>query len=414
MRRSDGGTFEAEVSIREVPGQRQFVATLRDVTERRRVQINQSRLAAIINSSDDAIIAKRLDETITDWNPAAERLYGYTAAEVLGHSIDVIIPPERREENRELTGRVSDGQSVARFETVRVHKDGSRRDISLSVSPIRDQDGEVIGAAIIGHDISAQKRVEEQMQQALERQQQAIDELKHINRLKSDFVSIVSHEFRTPLTGIMGFSEVLRDEQLTPEEVIEYAADIHKDAERLARLINDMLDLDRLESGRISLQLEPVDVNAVVRDVAAQFRGFSAIHSIKLELEADLPMIRADRDKLTQALTNFVSNAIKYSPGGGDVWLSTRVTQNVAELTVRDPGMGIPSDALDVIFERYARVESAGARHIQGTGLGLPIVRQIARLHGGDAWAESELGRGSTFHLRLPLQAEGVGPKENG
>jgi signal transduction histidine kinase len=228
-------------------------------------------------------------------------------------------------------------------------------------------------------------------------------EIEQLSRLRSEFVSIVSHEFRTPLTGIQGFSEMMRDDELTMAEVREYSEDINKDARRLARLITDMLDLDRMESGRMTLNSEPVDLNSIVGDTAALFRLRGADHPIALDLDVQLPAVLGDPDRLTQVITNLLSNAIKYSPSGGAVELRTTRTDRTVTFSVRDHGIGIPAEQLETIFDRYSRVETAETRSIQGTGLGLPIVRQIVQLHDGKVWATSELGKGSVFHVQLPL-----------
>jgi signal transduction histidine kinase len=244
--------------------------------------------------------------------------------------------------------------------------------------------------------------------EAFGRQRQAVEQLERLNRAKSEFVSIVSHEFRTPLTGIQGFSEIMRDEDLTQEEMREYAGDINKDAQRLNRMINEMLDLDRMESGRMTIHPERMDLNAVVDEVVDRVRPNAPNHTLTLDLQADLPQIHADRDRLTQVASNLLNNAVKYSPTGGRITLSTRVDGDQVRLDVRDEGLGIPPDALETIFERYSRVDSQATKDIQGTGLGLPIVRQIVQLHGGKVWAESELGRGSVFHVVLPLAGAGA------
>jgi signal transduction histidine kinase len=227
--------------------------------------------------------------------------------------------------------------------------------------------------------------------------------IEQLSKLRSEFVSIVSHEFRTPLTGIQGFSELMRDEELTPAQTREYAGDINKDARRLARLITDMLDLDRMESGHMMLTSEAVDLNRIVTDTAAQFRLRMAEHPIELLLDPQLPVIMGDADRLTQVVSNLLGNAIKYSPSGGAVELRTERAERSVTLTVRDHGMGIPPEQLEKIFDRYSRLETAETRVIPGTGLGLPIVRQIVQLSLGKVWATSEAGEGSVFHVRLPL-----------
>jgi len=238
--------------------------------------------------------------------------------------------------------------------------------------------------------------------EAFERQRAAVVELERLNRAKSDFVSVVSHEFRTPLTGIQGFSEIMQSEDLTLDEMREYAGDINKDAHRLNRMITEMLDLDKMESGRMQLHREPLDLNAIVSESVDRLRPNAPRHPLSLRLDPLIGEMSGDRDKLTQVMANLLNNAVKYSPNGGEIVVSTRVEGDTAHVVVRDHGMGIPKEALDAIFERYGRVESPATRHIQGTGLGLPIVRQIVQLHGGTVWAESSVGEGSVFHVTLP------------
>jgi signal transduction histidine kinase len=245
------------------------------------------------------------------------------------------------------------------------------------------------------------------MAAAFEQQRIAVAELERINRAKSEFVSVVSHEFRTPLTGIQGFSEMIRDEDFTMEEVKEFAADINTDAKRLSRMITDVLDLDRLESGRQELHREAgVDLHEIVDDVVDLTQPNAPDHHIVTGLDPMVPKLTVDRDAVTQVVTNLLSNAIKYSPRGGDVVVRTRQEDETVRISVQDHGMGIPADMLDTVFERYTRVETDQARHIQGTGLGLPIVRQIVEMHGGRVWVESQIGEGSTFHFTLPLTPE--------
>jgi signal transduction histidine kinase len=239
--------------------------------------------------------------------------------------------------------------------------------------------------------------------EAFSRQAQAVEQLERLNRAKSEFVSIVSHEFRTPLTGIQGFSEMMRDEQLSLEEMREYAGDINKDSQRLNRMIDEMLDLDRMESGRMTIHPERMDLNAVLNEAVNRVRPNAPNHTLSLDLQPDLPAIHADRDRLTQVASNLLNNAVKYSPTGGRITVRSRAEGDQVRIEVRDEGLGIPPEALETIFERYSRVDSQATKDIPGTGLGLPIVRQIVHLHGGKVWAESELGRGSVFHVALPL-----------
>lgn len=245
--------------------------------------------------------------------------------------------------------------------------------------------------------------------EAFERQRVAMEQLERLNRAKSEFVSIVSHEFRTPLTGIQGFSEMMRDEDLSMHEMKEYAADINKDAMRLTRMINEMLDLDRMEAGRMTLHREPTDLNGVIADAAARLRPNAPGHPITLALQDELPALSADRDRLTQVVANLLSNAVKYSPTGGEIVVRTTLEGTDVHLSVADHGMGIPPEKIEDIWERYSRIETEQTRGVQGTGLGLPIVRLIVTMHGGRTWAESAIGRGSIFHVMLPLAASSQG-----
>lgn len=241
---------------------------------------------------------------------------------------------------------------------------------------------------------------------ALEAEQQAQRaanaELERINRAQRDFVSVVSHEFRTPLTGIQGFAEIIRDEDISVAETKEFADDIHRDAVRLARMIGEILDLERMRSGRMTLIRVPVDLPALVQEVIDRVGARTPDHPIELRL-SPTPTIEGDADKLTQVLTNLLSNAIKYSPHGGPIVVTCGVDHGAVALAVIDRGIGIPEDQLDSVFDPYTRVEATATKDVQGTGLGLPIVREIVRLHGGRVWAEPVPGGGSAFRVRLPL-----------
>jgi PAS domain S-box-containing protein len=226
--------------------------------------------------------------------------------------------------------------------------------------------------------------------------------LERLNRLKSEFVALVSHEFRTALVGISGFSEMIRDEDVTLEEAKGYAGDINKDAERLNRMINDMLDLDRIEAGRLTLHLQPVDINSLLEDAVDRARASSAGHSVLVNLDPARPIVRCDPDRIAQVAANLLSNAIKYSPGGGEIQVGTAARDGHVDVSIRDHGIGIAPDFIQRLFSRYERYEKA-TNKIVGTGLGLAITRQIIEMHGGKIWVDSEPGAGSDFHFTLPV-----------
>ncbi len=228
------------------------------------------------------------------------------------------------------------------------------------------------------------------------------EELAKQNRLQSDFLSVVGHEFRTALTGILGFSEMIRERDLNNLDVQEYATDIHTDAARLTRLINDILDLERMKSGRMEMNWEPIEINPLIQEIVNHRSAVSGEH-IQVDLDATLTSVQGDHDKLTQVIMNLLSNACKYTLNGSPILVGSRREGDTVHLFVQDHGVGIPQEKLEEIFERYTRVESNSTRYIGGTGLGLPIVRQIMELHHGRVWASSTMGEGSTFHIVFPL-----------
>jgi PAS domain S-box-containing protein len=266
----------------------------------------------------------------------------------------------------------------------------------LTASVVRDDAGSPRHYVAMLEDIDDRRRVDAAMQVINER-------LESLNRAKSALVSTVSHEFRTALTVMEGFSELLRDEELQPAEARELAADINAEAQRLGRLIDDLLDLDRLEAGRVPQHVQPLDVNAVLATLAGRVRRSTSGHRIEVELVDGLTAIEADPDRLTQVFTNLLSNAVKYSPAGSVIRVTSEPIDDGVRVAIRDNGRGIPPDSLERIFDRYTRLERESGT-VTGTGLGLPIVRQIVRMHGGRVWAENAEAGGAVFTVELPLR----------
>ena len=229
--------------------------------------------------------------------------------------------------------------------------------------------------------------------------------LERLNRLKSEFVSLVSHEFRTALVGIAGFSEMIRDEDVAVEEAKSYASDINKEAERLNRMINDMLDLDRIEAGRLTIHISDVDLDPLLQAAVERARASTELHQIDYTFQGN-PTVRCDPDRIAQVAANLLSNAVKYSPDGGQIQVSTSLRDGIVDVSVRDHGLGIAPEFKEKLFNRYERYEKSATK-ILGTGLGLALVRQIVEMHGGKVWVDSVLGAGSDFHFTLPLAIAG-------
>src|SRR5579864_1948921 len=226
-----------------------------------------------------------------------------------------------------------------------------------------------------------------------------------LSKTKSEVMSNLSHEFRNALVGIQGFSEMMRDQNLPPEEVKEFAADIFNDSDRLTRMINEMLDLDRMESGRVKLELKPLDLNSQVEQVVERARVSSAKCTIVVRLETPLPVVDGDGDRLFQVISNLLSNAVKYSPEGGEVLVTTSHADGEVRVAVSDHGVGIAPEDLPRLFQRYERIDSKTGHKFSGTGLGLVIARQIVEMHAGRIWAGAAAGGGSEFAFAIPIAA---------
>jgi PAS domain S-box-containing protein len=282
--------------------------------------------------------------------------------------------------------------------------------LQLTATSIPDSNGRPEHLLVMIEDVTTVRETSDQLAEALESQRSANVNLEKLDRTKTEFLSIVSHEFRTALTGIQGFSELIRDGGLEADEVRAYGGYIFNDADRINRLIGDMLDLDRMESGRMSMRAGDVDINEVLTEAMARAGSAATAVEFKADLDPRLPIVVGDRDRLIQVVSNLVNNAIKYSPDGGTVTLSTRSEGGYALVSVTDTGLGIPPDEMGHVFERFRRVRSGAAQSIPGTGLGLTIVKQIVEMHGGKVWVESAVGHGSAFHFTVPLVAENVTP----
>ena len=274
--------------------------------------------------------------------------------------------------------------------------DGSTVWLHTTTTAVRKADGTFDYYLSMVEDISLRHEAEETAMANLAG-------LERLNKMKSEFVSMVSHEFRTALVGIQGFSELIRDDTLDIADIKGLAGDINSDAMRLNRMITEMLDLDRMEAGKIRLSVKPVDMNTLIRDAVERAQITTDNHHVVADLDAAIPLSAGDADRLVQVVTNLLSNAVKYSPQGGEIKVSSRFEEGAIHVSVQDHGLGIPREFIDRVFGRYERFESNRAGKVAGTGLGLAISHQIVELHGGRMWVESEVGKGSTFHFTIPV-----------
>jgi PAS domain S-box-containing protein len=337
-------------------------------------------------------------------NRALCEMIGYSEYELRARTFQEITHPDDLDADLALSRRMYDGEIPSyQMEKRYIRKDGEVVWVLLTAALIHRADGSP--SAVLSHvmDITARKRAEHETALALELQQAANAELQRLSQAQRNFLSIFTHDFRTPLTSILGYSEVLQQDGFLDSEGTEFAGIIADNARRLNRMVDDLLDLDRMETGRAPIRRQPIDLGSVLREVATNFHPSDATHHITLEIALNLPPISGDRDALMRAFSNLVDNAVKYSPHGGEITLAAVHERDAIHIEVRDHGLGIPASDLKTVFERSARVETEATRRIRGSGLGLAIVREIIDAHGGHAWAESEPGAGAIFHVVLPL-----------
>ena len=365
----------------------------------------QARLIAIVESSDDAIVSKTLDGVITSWNAAAERIFGWTAQEAVGQHITLIIPEERWAEEDQVLATIRRGGRLDHFETVRVTKDGQRLDISLTVSPILDASGRVVGASKIARDITERRRLQEARERLLEREQRAREAAEALNRAKDEFLATISHELRTPLNAIFGWARLLQTRQLDEAGQDRAITVIVNSAAAQARLVEDLLDLSRIVSGHLRLDVKPVDLRAVVEAALEAVRPAAGAKEITLTATlADVGPMQGAPDRLQQVVWNLVMNAVKFTAHGGRVDVVVRRVDGSAEVAVSDNGEGISPDLLPHVFDQFWQEDSSTTRAHGGLGLGLTLVKRLVELHGGRVRAESAgKGKGATFTVTLPL-----------
>jgi PAS domain S-box-containing protein len=503
----------------------------RAISERDEQDLKVRELAAIVASSEDAIISKDLDGRIRSWNRAAQRMFGFSATEAVGQPIRIIIPETRWYEEDEVLRRLRSGETIDHFETVRRRKDGTELPVSLTMSPIHDANGIVIGASKIARDITERQRAEEterEQSRALALAEQRLAELieaipgvvwesapgsnerehrntflsrqvetmlgyplsqwkdptfwhsimrpedvelnarafaqalqtgepfviefpwkaqngrtlwaelrasvikdgagrsigwrgvtldvtsrkeaergfHEANRQKDEFLAMLSHELRTPTNGILGWASMLKSGTVYGERRERAIEGIYNNAQRQSQLIDEVMDISRIVSGKLRLQPTAVSLDGVVREAAELLQRSADAKHIDLRVEIDpvLSTFYGDPLRLQQVVSNLVSNAIKFTPEHGTVDVRLRQAGDTLELSVSDTGEGIPREFLDSIFEPFRQVEGPSLRRNGGLGLGLAIVRQIVEAHHGTVSAESNgTGQGATFRVRLPL-----------
>ncbi len=361
------------------------VLVFRDITESRQALDARMQLAAIVDSSDDAIIGEDLEGRITSWNHGAELLYGYKPAEIIGQPLSRLVPPDQTDELPGILQKIRRGERVAHFETYRIRKDGHRIAVSLTISPIRNAENEIVGASKIARDIT--DRLEE-------------------SRRKNEFLALLAHELRNPLTPLHNGLQLLKMQQMNAEMLEPIHQMMARQVHHLTRLVEDLLDLNRISTGKMRLHLELLSLADIIQTAleACQHAIEDHQHQLSLTLPTETLIVRGDRTRLVQILVNVLTNAARYTDPGGRISLIIQRTPENAVLRIQDNGIGIPAEMLGRVFELFTQVEHAGDKSRSGLGVGLHIVKRLVELHGGQIDAHSAgAGQGSEFVIRIPL-----------
>jgi PAS domain S-box-containing protein len=363
-------------------------------------------LAAIVDSSDDAIISKSLDGVITSWNRGAEQMFGWTAVEAIGRHITLIIPQDRRGEENDVLARIRRGERLEHYETVRVTRDGRLLNISLTVSPVKNATGRIIGASKIARDVTARRRLENERDRLLARERQAREEAEASNRAKVQLLAVVSHELRTPLNSVLGYARMLQSGDLDEAAQAHAVNVIIRNASAQAQLVEDLLDLSRLVAGRIRLAFEKCEVTTLVEDALDTVRPTAQAKGIALvtAFASDVGPILGAPDRLRQVVWNLAMNAMKFTPVGGRVEVAVGRSDKNVQIVVADNGVGIGPEVLPHVFDEFRQEDSSTTRAYGGLGLGLALVKYLVELHGGQVHAQSPgKGQGATFTVTIPL-----------
>lgn len=357
---------------------------------------------ALVDFSEDAIIVKDFNGIIRTWNKGAEKLYGYTAEETVGKPGAAMIPPDRRDEDRALLARIRAGQRIDHYETVRIHKDGRHVNISLTISPIINAQGQLIAASGIARDITEKKRWEEELRRAHLKEEKA-------NRTKDEFLAVLSHELRTPLNPVLLLaSESACDRNLPPSVRADFDV-IRRNVELEARLIDDLLDLTRLSAGKLKIDKSDVNIRTVLTDTITMLQNEIEQKHINLKQSlSDLEnVVSGDAVRLRQIFWNILKNAIKFTPSHGTITVESQVEHGHSVTKISDTGIGMRAEELASIFEDFKQGTHSHDEHsFGGLGLGLAISKRFIELHFGSVEAFSAgPGCGSTFIVRIPLAA---------
>ena len=371
-----------------------MVGSVADIDQRKDAESQTGLLAAIVESSEDAIISKTLDGIIITWNVGATHLFGYEADEAIGQNGNLIIPPERRDEERDMVTQVRTGKPIEHMETIRMGKNGRLIDIALTASPVRDKKGNIIAISKIIHDITARKNSEREIRRFL-------TALKRSNQELDDFAHIASHDLKEPLRGLSNNALFLKEDcsdKLDPASAKRLDRMVYL-CDRMERLVNDLLYFSRL--GRQELAVQETDLNEIIRDIESMMESSLHETNTTIHIDAPLPIITCDLPRMTEVFRNLITNAMKYNnKPDKHINIGCIPKDNERVFYVRDNGIGIPEQFYQDVFRIFKRLNDEDD-NIKGTGVGLTFVKKIIERHSGHIWIESKVGEGTSFYFTI-------------
>ncbi len=385
--------------------------------KRARTPHSSSRFIANVDLFSDALTTKTLEGVLTSWNKGAEKVYGYKAKEVIGKSVNIIIPADKQDDANYLLKRVRNGEEVEDYETIQRRKDGSLINVSIDMVPIKISNGKIVGAAMVTRDITKQLKEREEFRAAMlnvledlndekRELEEVMDKLETLDRMR-DTILNTGHELKSPLGPIKIQSQMLLAGDLGDVNSKQKSS-LHmilSNIDRLNRVVNDLTDAARIESGAILIDYEKISLVALIKEAVLLLNAKAKNGGITLIVKLmDPPIISADRQKISEVIINLLENAIKFTPANGKITVTAKKDGNYAIVQVADTGIGISKESKKRLFTRFFQADSSIRRRFGGTGLGLSICKGIIEAHKGKIWAESKgIGKGSTFSFTLPI-----------